>query len=129
MVRPSPPLADGPHRPEAVGLREWSSIVWGIFIGGCVSGETTWSEMAGTDAHAHQDAEWAGWICIYSGRAALTKGKPSQLLLHELAHLLVSGGHNDRWRSACAFLGASKEAKKYPKILRSNRAGDDRSPN
>ena len=32
-------------------------------------------------------------------------GKVSQLMLHELAHLLAPGGHHDKWRAMARSLG------------------------
>ena len=101
------------------GLGEFGQV-WGVYVGGCVAGEASWKELAKTDAHAHSDPEdpWEGWICVHSGRVS------RRIILHELAHLLVPGHHNDRWRAACVALGIPGEAKRYPRKKRAPRVPD-----
>lgn len=90
-VTPYPPFAD---RPELAG----------VFVGGCVERGVGSSFRA--RAHAHWAGDHAGWICVRSYRRLYTdSGGPSQLMLHELAHLIAPGGHHDKWRAAARALG------------------------
>lgn len=79
--------------------------VKGIFQGGCVSrGDGSRFRRL---AHAHTDGQHQGWICVLGrSRPLLTdSGKPTQLMLHELAHILTGKGHVDEWRAKARELG------------------------
>lgn len=76
----------------------------GLFVGGCV--ERGDGSRFRVRAHAHWGDDHTGWICVLSPRRLYTEsGKPSQVMLHELAHLLEPGGHHDKWRAAARALG------------------------
>lgn len=77
----------------------------GLFVGGCVERGVGSSFRA--RAHAHSRAgHHQGWICVRSRHRIYTaSGGPSQLMLHELAHLLTGQGHTDKWRAAARALG------------------------
>lgn len=99
--------------------------VKGIFLGGCVQRGVGSSFRA--QAHAHNSRYLkskfdihAGWICMRSirrlgqhhmiagddGRTVIVIDKPSQLLMHEYAHVLCPGhGHDDKWRKTMRNLG------------------------
>ena len=93
--------------------------VWGIYLGdGCVSGANPleWQRID-AHAHSHEDDEWRGWICIASPRDVRTpKGKPTQLLWHEVAHILArNGAHGTKWRDILIGLGCKAEAERFYK--------------
>lgn len=78
--------------------------VVGVFVGGCVERGVGSSFRA--QAHAHTSGEHKGWICVRSQKRLLTaRGGLSQLMLHEIAHILVMQGHTDAWRAKCRELG------------------------
>lgn len=87
-------------------------VVCGVAIGSCVDGDR-WTQ--GEVAHCHysdgkrRKGAWRadGWICIRSPRNVLRRdGKQvSRWILHELAHLLVKGGHGAAWRRVMHELG------------------------
>lgn len=93
--------------------------VKGIFVGGCVERGEGSSFRAMAHAHYHVDEakqkkmlysqtqiDAMGWICVRSSkRLYTTDGRPSQLMLHELAHILTSHGHTDKWRAKARELG------------------------
>ena len=105
-----------PYKPADLNLD--FDCLWGVYVGGCVdrTGETwrLWHEIHG---HAHNDKldPWFGWVCILEPKRVLTaKGRPTKILLHEIAHLLVPNqGHTKRWKRVVAELGAASEAVKY----------------
>lgn len=123
-----PKLEPGPYRPQALGVEHPS--VWGIYVNdGCVSAEDP-LEWRDVEAHAHVLAEdqWKGWICI-AGPVLTAKGKPSHLLLHEVAHLIRGTlGHDAKWRRIVSDLGASREAKKYERRSKPTKV-DQAQPN
>lgn len=116
----SPKLRSGPHKiSELFDLNRYPELgaIWGIYVGdGCVSGvdPLAWKRI---DAHAHalEDDEWRGWICVAQPRDVRTpKGRPTQVLWHELAHILArNGAHGTKWRDILIGLGCKKEAEKY----------------
>ena len=84
----------------------------GIFLGGCIERGEGSSFRA--KAHAHNKPtynqlpdEHFGWICVRSAkRLRMTNGKPSMLMLHELAHILTPHHwHDDVWRAKVKDLG------------------------
>ncbi len=74
----------------------------GLFVGGCVERGDGSSFRA--KAHAHTSGEYKGWICVRSVKR-LGNGKPSMLMLHELAHILTGHGHDDVWRKKVREVG------------------------
>lgn len=64
-------------------------LLKGIFLGGCVERGDGSSFRA--KGHAHSvGGSHPGWICIRGRKRLMTRtGKPSELMLHELAHLLA----------------------------------------
>lgn len=85
-------------------LRGYAALA-GIFIGGCVERGVGSSFRA--QAHAHTRGEKKGWICIRGWRRLYQRA----LLIHELAHILTSAGHDDRWRKKVRELGGRVEAR------------------
>jgi hypothetical protein len=94
-----------------------------VFIGGCV--ERGIGSSFRHQAHAHNSIEDEnfGYLCIRSikrigryeeiknedGTVTIKVTKPSQLLLHEVAHILSPGSyHNKTWLSRYIEIGASK---------------------
>lgn len=80
--------------------------VKGIFVGGCVDrGDGSSFRKI---AHAHTQEKNHGWICVRSPkRLYMADGKPSQVMLHELAHILTNQGHTDKWRLKMKEIGGS----------------------
>ena len=80
--------------------------VKGVYVGGCISrGDTKGFYYALAHAHTYANSH-QGWICVRSKRRALeSNGKPSQIMLHELAHILTLKGHTDKWRIKAHELG------------------------
>ena len=113
-------VPQGPHRPDTLyNIKEFPELneIWGIYVGdGCVTGQDPleWLEV---DAHAHVLDEWNGWICIANPAKVVTpNGNPTQLVLHELAHILCKKpGHGKKWYDTICRLGAKHEGKKYYK--------------
>ncbi len=85
--------------------------VAGVFVGGCV--ERGVGSRFRRKAHAHFQGPHKGWICFLSARRLTER----MLVLHELAHLLSPGGHDDRWREALLALGGTLD--EVPGILKS----------
>jgi hypothetical protein len=108
-------LAAGPHRPASLGLGSHQRL-WGVYVGdGCVTGADPLEWLA-IKAHAHvADDPWAGWICIADRDQVLTgTGRPTHLLIHELAHISTNTTkHDRRWRDEATRMGARREAAKY----------------
>lgn len=62
-----------------------SGVLRGVFLGGCAErGDGSSFRRKG---HYHWEGPKANWICIRSRKRLMTRtGKPSELMLHELAH-------------------------------------------
>ena len=103
----------GPHRPDRLGLDP--EVVWGVYAGDCIADEHWHDPKHVIEGHAHVKGPWRGWICIPSPSRVLTRtGRPSQLLLHEVAHLMVGTiDHGVAWRNALRTIGGGAEARRY----------------
>ncbi len=83
----------------------------GTFVGGCV--ERGEGSSFRRKAHAHtgggnplMQKSYKGWICVRSMKRVFMKdGRPSQLMWHEMAHILTLSGHTDKWRRKMKELG------------------------
>lgn len=88
-----------------------AGVLKGVFLGGCVArGDGSSFRRR---AHAHNmGGEHDGWICVRSRRRLMTKtGKPSDLMWHELAHILTPNhGHDDKWRETVRKIGGKVRA-------------------
>lgn len=100
-------VAYGPFPvPESWG---WEGVA-GVFVGGCV--ERGVGSSFRHQAHAHNDGEHRGWICVRSKhRVQMDDGRPRQVMLHEYAHIATGHGHDDVWRAKMREIGAPVEAR------------------
>lgn len=86
--------------------------VKGVFIGGCVERGDGSSFRA--KAHAHFAGDYKGWICLRSAKRLYTAtGVPSNLMLHELAHVLTNKGHVQEWADTARKLGCKIPKGRY----------------
>ena len=71
------------------------------YVGGCVSRGENSSFRRRAHAHVSKLDEFKGWFCIRSKKRVYTRSsnKPSKLVWHEVAHLLVgeTNWHNKTW--------------------------------
>ena len=79
----------------------------GTFVGGCVERGDGSSFRRRAHAHCFDGDPHKGWICVRSPkRLRMANGKPSMLMLHEMAHILTPNHwHDDVWRSKVRELG------------------------
>jgi len=94
----------------------WPEVA-GIFVGGCIERGVGSSFRRQAHAHNYPGTEHFGWVCVRSHRRLFasvrlpdgswtTSERPSQLMLHEYAHLLAPGhGHDEHWMLAAHQLG------------------------
>lgn len=97
----------------------WTDVS-GVFVGGCVNRGVGSSFRAMAHTHTKRDELTFRWICVRSGRRVLTEaGKPSRLLLHEVAHVIAPQAkhHGDKaFIAALAAVGI--KADKYSRAGR-----------
>ena len=78
----------------------------GVFVGGCVERGDGSSFRRQAHAHTSKTDPFQGWVCVRSPKRLRTaSGKPSMVMLHELAHILTGHGHDDTWRRKVRELG------------------------
>ena len=79
----------------------------GTFVGGCVERGDGSSFRRRAHAHCFDGDPYKGWICVRSPkRLRMANGKPSMLMLHEMAHILTPNHwHDDVWRDKVRELG------------------------
>ena len=79
----------------------------GTFVGGCIERGDGSSFRRRAHAHCFDVDSHKGWICVRSPRRLrMANGRPSMLMLHEMAHILTPNHwHDDVWRSKVKELG------------------------
>ena len=101
-------------------MNDEEGLVWGVYVGGCVEERGAWRLWHEQHGHAHNDTTdpWFGWICILDVKDVITRaGNPTQILLHEYAHLLAPNqGHSVKWKRITTELGAGREVERVAKI-------------
>jgi len=73
----------------------------GIYVGGCV--ERGQGSSFRAKAHAHFKGQSFGWICIRKA----SRINDTDLMIHELAHILTEQGHTPTWRARVVELGGT----------------------
>lgn len=117
-----------------INIQEFNKYpkVKGIFVGGCVTRGEGSSFRAQAHSHTRTTDIWGGWICVRSiKRVFMADGiRPSNLILHELAHHLAgdSHWHDDTWMMIIHELGGQidkqyKNTKNYKKYLKRLKGG------
>lgn len=91
---------------ELAQLAEYPQVK-GLFVGGCVERGDGSRFRALAHAHTSKQSLYHGWICVLSTRRALVteSGNLSQIMLHEVAHIISGDGHTDKWRKVCKEIG------------------------
>lgn len=93
-----------------------------VFVGGCVERGVGSSFRHQAHAHNYKEDENFGWICFrsikrighyeivnYANGCEIFITKPSQLVLHEVAHILAPNQyHTKTWLNRYIELGATK---------------------
>lgn len=96
--------------PKTVGLDKFEQVI-GVFAGGCV--ERGEGSRFHHKAHAHTRGEHKGWICVLSPKRLGER----LLMLHEAAHILTGGGHDDKWRAKLLEIGGTLD--EVPGLMKS----------
>lgn len=84
----------------------------GVVYNGCVTGQVSWGHQL---AHAHRTgvigAEPWGFLC-FKNRDVLvwSDGNPTNVAIHELAHLISGEDHTAEWARVMRAWGAEPEA-------------------
>ena len=105
--------ANRPYYADELALADYSHVLRGVYVGGCIHERNAWGIWESTRSHAHnyRANEFYGWICILKPEDVLTaSGRPTATLLHELGHLLAPDAHHSRaWKRAVISLGIGQE--------------------
>jgi hypothetical protein len=98
----------------------------GVFVGGCIRRGDGSSFRAKAHAHCYKRDKLFGWICIRSAKRLYTRpGQPSNLMWHELCHILTPNhSHDDVWRAKARQYGVhiGKRYKKKRRPIMANAA-------
>jgi hypothetical protein len=98
----------------------------GVFVGGCIRRGDGSSFRAKAHAHCYKRDKLFGWICIRSAKRLYTRpGQPSNLMWHELCHILTPNhSHDDVWRAKAKQYGVyiGKRYKKKRRPIMANAA-------
>lgn len=105
-------------RGETAGLKAPAFPVR-VHFGSCIATGRRFRRQA--HAHTEPRSSHRGWICILSAkpeRAVSASGRPTRLLIHEVAHMFApSDWHGERWQRAVTLLGAPSEVTMYKEVV------------
>lgn len=88
--------------------------VKGVFVGGCVERGDGSSFRAKAHAHWVNGKDSDSWICVRSAKRLYNaKGEPSNIMKHELAHIITGKGHTQVWADKLRQLGGSIPKNRY----------------
>jgi hypothetical protein len=66
------------------------------------------------EAQIQKELDHLGWICVRSEKRLYTPdGRPSNLMKHELAHIITGLGHNQVWANKLRELGGTIPKGRY----------------
>jgi len=70
----------------------------GVFVGGCIRRGDGSSFRAKAHAHCYKRDKLFGWICVRSAKRLYARpGQPSNLMWHEMSHIITKDGHGKRF--------------------------------
>lgn len=96
----------------------------GTFVGGCIERGDGSSFRRKAHAHNYHKDPHFGWICVRSAKRLYTRpGQPSNLMWHEMSHIVTPNhGHDDVWRAKAREMGVHL-GKRYEKKARATKEG------
>jgi hypothetical protein len=94
-------------------FKEYPEVA-GVFVGGCITRGEGSSFRAKAHAHINKNFPNPGWICVRSSKRLYSaSGKPSNTMIHELAHILTMQGHTQKWADLARTLGCRIPKNRY----------------
>jgi hypothetical protein len=94
------------RREQFILGRKWAPLkrlVKGCCVGGCIDGPPL-SRTQIAHAHNGPKSHYRGWICFRNRNAVVYQGRLTSTFWHEVAHLIVPGFHNARWKAVYRLL-------------------------
>lgn len=82
----------------------------GVVFNGCVSNQRWGTQLAHAHRHGVPGAEPWGFMCFKTRDILTLHGWPTNVAIHELAHLITGEDHTQRWAEEMRRWGAEPEA-------------------